>query len=59
MKVQEASGSQPSFYSINANPQVSEGVTATGTRYFYYDSTLPTMRFTEENRPAKPDDPGI
>ncbi len=59
MKVQEASGSQPSFYSVNANPQVSEGVTATGTRYFYYDSTLPTMRFTKENRPAKPDDPGI
>ncbi|MGI8670073.1 MAG: prepilin-type N-terminal cleavage/methylation domain-containing protein [Aridibacter sp.] len=59
MNVQEASGSQPSFYSVNANPQVSEGVTATGTRYFYFDSTIATMKFTEENRPAKADDPSI
>ncbi len=59
MKVQESSGTQPAFYSINADPQVSEGLTATGTRYFYFDSTLSTMKFTEENRPATAEDPSI
>lgn len=59
MKVQQSSGSQPAFYSINADPQVSEGITATGTRHFYFDSTLPTIKFTEENRPAKADDSSI
>ncbi len=59
MKVQESSGTQPAFYSINADPQVSEGLTATGTRHFYYDSTVSSFKFTEENRPAKADDPSI
>jgi prepilin-type N-terminal cleavage/methylation domain-containing protein len=59
MKVQESSGTQPAFYSINADPQQSEGLTATGTRHFYFDSTISTMKFTEENRPAKADDPSI
>ncbi len=54
MTVQESSGSKPSFYSINADPQ--EG---SGTRHFYFDSTLGTTRSTEENRPAKADDPSI
>lgn len=59
LKTQERTQSQPAFYSINADPQVSEGITATGTRHFYFDSTLSTIRSTEENRPAKPDDPAI
>lgn len=59
MTVQEPSGTQPSFYSIIADPQVAEGVTATGTRHFYFDSTLGTVKSTEENRPAKADDPSI
>ena len=59
LKTQERTQSQPSFYSINADPQVSEGITATGTRHFYFDSTLSTIRSTEENRPAKADDPAI
>lgn len=59
MTVQEPTGTQPSFYSIIADPQVSEGVTATGTRHFYFDSTLGTVKSTEENRPAKADDPSI
>ncbi len=59
MKVQESSGTQPSFYSINGDPQVSEGLTATGTRHFYFDSTTSTIKSTEENRPAKADDPSI
>ena len=59
MKVEEPSQSKPSFYSINADPQVSEGVTATGTRHFYFDSTLGVTKQTEENRPAKADDPSM
>jgi prepilin-type N-terminal cleavage/methylation domain-containing protein len=48
MTVQESSGSQPAFYSIKANPQVSEGIQATGTRWFYFDSTLGTIKYSEE-----------
>ena len=59
MIVSEAAPGKPPFYSINADPQVSEGVTATGTRHFYFDSTLGTMRQTEENRPANANDPAI
>lgn len=59
MKVQESSGTQPAFYSITADPQVSEGLQATGTRHFYFDSTLGAIKSTEENRPAKADDPSI
>lgn len=59
LKTQERTQSQPASYSINADPQVSEGISATGNRHFYFDSNLSTIRFTEENRPAKPDDPAI
>jgi prepilin-type N-terminal cleavage/methylation domain-containing protein len=58
MTVQESSGSQPAFYSIKANPQVAEGIQATGTRYFYFDSTLGTIKYSEEGE-AKPTDPSI
>ena len=54
MTVQESSGTKPSFYSINADPQ--EG---SGTRHFYFDSTLGTTKSTDEERPAKADDPTI
>ena len=59
LKTQERTQTQPAFYSINADPQVSEGITATGYRHFYFDSTLSTIKSTAENRPAKPDDPTI
>jgi prepilin-type N-terminal cleavage/methylation domain-containing protein len=59
MTVEEPTESKPAFYSINADPQVSEGVTATGTRHFYTDSSLGTIKGTDENRPAKLDDPSI
>jgi len=54
-----ASASTPSSYSLQANPQTSEGVSASGTRHFYVDSTLSTIKATDENRPAKADDPSI
>lgn len=59
MKVEEPSGTKPAFYSINADPQVGEGITATGNRHFYFDSSLGGIKATDENRPAKPDDPSI
>jgi prepilin-type N-terminal cleavage/methylation domain-containing protein len=59
IKVEEPSGTRPAFYSINADPQVGEGITATGNRHFYYDSTLGGIKATDENRPAKADDPSI
>lgn len=54
MTVQEPSGTKPSFYSINADPQ--EG---SGTGHYYFDSTLGTTKTTQENRPAKPEDPSL
>ncbi|MBA4184405.1 MAG: prepilin-type N-terminal cleavage/methylation domain-containing protein [Acidobacteria bacterium] len=59
MTVEEPSANRPAFYSVNADPQVSEGVQSTGTRHFYFDSTLGTTKSTEDNRPAKADDPSI
>jgi prepilin-type N-terminal cleavage/methylation domain-containing protein len=59
MKSEEPSGTRPGFYSINADPQVPEGIGATGTRHFYFDSTLATTKVTDENRPAKADDKSL
>lgn len=59
MTVEEGSSSKPPFYSINADPQVPEGITATGTRHFYTDSSLGTIKITDENRPAKADDESL
>ena len=59
MVVVPASASAPSSYSITADPQVSEGISATGTRHFYTDSSLSSIKATDENRPAKADDPSI
>lgn len=49
----------PAFYSVNADPEVAEGVQKTGTRHFYFDSTLGVTKGTEENRPATADDESI
>jgi prepilin-type N-terminal cleavage/methylation domain-containing protein len=59
MTIEEPSGSKPAFYSITADPQVPEGVQATGKRHFYSDSSLGSIKATEENRPSKADDPSI
>ena len=59
LTVVPSSGSTPSSYSLQANPQSAEGVSASGTRHYYVDSNLSTIRGTDENRPAKADDPSI
>jgi len=59
MTLEEPSAARPGSYSITADPQVAEGATATGTRHFYTDSSLGAIKSTDENRPAKADDPSI
>ena len=59
LTLEEPSSAKPGFYSVNADPQVGDGLTATGKRHFYTDSSLGTIKATEENRPAKADDPSI
>ena len=58
MKVEKKSGSTPSSYSINADPQVRGGVGATGTRSFYTDSRIGTIKANEQ-APATEKDPSI
>ena len=59
LTIEPGSTSKPPFYSIVADPQVGEGMTATGTRHYYTDSSLSSIKATDENRPAKADDPSI
>lgn len=59
MVLNDPSGSKPASFSVNADPQVGDGITATGNRHFYTDSSLSTIKATDENRPAKADDPSI
>ena len=58
LQVQETTASDPAFFSINADPQVATGISATGTRFFYFDSTLGTIK-QKEGEPAKATDPSI
>ncbi len=50
MDSRERTQSQPAFYSISADPQVSEGITRTGERHFYFDSTLSKIQSSENDR---------
>jgi prepilin-type N-terminal cleavage/methylation domain-containing protein len=59
MNVEEMSSTRPAKFSLNADPQDGDGIDATGNRHFYYDSTLGTVKVTDENRPAKADDPSM
>ncbi len=61
MTVEEPSGTKPGFYSVTADPQISTGASATGTRHLYTDSNLGTIKAAPdgEDRPAKADDPSI
>ena len=59
MKIDPPSATQPSKFALNADPQVTDGVSRTGDRHFYTDSALGTIKFTDENRQAKPEDAAI
>ncbi len=58
MTVTEPTGAKPAFYSIKAKPRISEGFNATGTRSFYFDSLLGTIKYSEEGE-ANPESPSI
>ena len=58
MKVIPKSTSQQAGYSINADPQVTEGVGATGTNHFYVDSDSNTIH-VNRTQPATVSDPPI
>lgn len=55
LKVSESDKGKWTFYSITADPLYPQD----NLRHFYYDSTLETIRVTEENRPANAADPSI
>ena len=59
IKSEEQSASKPAFYSVTADPQVSEGVTATGSIHYYTDSSIGTIKRTDENRQAKAEDQAL
>jgi prepilin-type N-terminal cleavage/methylation domain-containing protein len=58
MKVVPKSSGQPATYTVNADPQSAEGISATGKRHFYFDPSLSTARENPE-QPATPTDPPI
>jgi hypothetical protein len=59
MKVSEPTAQQPAFFSIAAEPWIYGVADSPDKRRFYFDSTLETIRVTEENRPANAADPSI
>ncbi|HKP68425.1 MAG TPA: prepilin-type N-terminal cleavage/methylation domain-containing protein [Pyrinomonadaceae bacterium] len=58
LTLEEPSAARPGSYKINADPQVPTGVSATGTRFFYTDSAIGTIKFSD-SQPAKAEDPSI
>jgi prepilin-type N-terminal cleavage/methylation domain-containing protein len=58
MKVIPKSTAQQAGYIINADPQVSDGVGATGRNHFYLDSDANTIHFNS-TQPATVSDPPI
>ncbi len=59
LTVVPGSASVPPSYSITADPQVAEGITATGNRHYYTDSSLSNIKATDESRPANATDPAL
>lgn len=58
IKVTPKSSNQPATYAVNADPQVSEGISATGKRHFYVDPNVSTIRENPE-QPATAADPPL
>jgi prepilin-type N-terminal cleavage/methylation domain-containing protein len=58
INVTPKSASQPSYYTLNADPQVSEGINPTGKQHFYIDPNVSTIR-TNNEQPATADDQPI
>jgi prepilin-type N-terminal cleavage/methylation domain-containing protein len=58
LKVTPKSAAQPAGYMINADPQVSEGLNATGKRHFYVDPSVSAIR-ENPDQPASATDPPL
>ncbi|MBC7909015.1 MAG: prepilin-type N-terminal cleavage/methylation domain-containing protein [Pyrinomonadaceae bacterium] len=58
IKVIPKSANQPSSFTVNADPQVSEGISATGKRHFYIDPNVSTIR-ENLDQPATAADPPL
>ena len=58
LKVIPKSTTAPAGYTINADPQVTEGVAATGKNHYYLDSNTNTIH-VNATQPATPTDPPI
>lgn len=58
LRVVPRSTTQQAGYTLNADPQISEGVSATGKNHFYLDSDTNTIR-VNESAPATVSDPSI
>ncbi|MEO6333937.1 MAG: prepilin-type N-terminal cleavage/methylation domain-containing protein [Pyrinomonadaceae bacterium] len=56
--LEEPSSAKPASFKVNADPQVPTGATATGTRFFYTDSAIGTIK-ANDTQPAKAEDPSI
>jgi prepilin-type N-terminal cleavage/methylation domain-containing protein len=52
------SPNQPASFKVNADPQVSEGIGATGKRHFYVDPNMSTIR-ENLDQPATASDPPL
>jgi hypothetical protein len=59
MKVSEPADQAPAFFSIEAEPWIYGVSDSPHKRRFYSDSTLETIKVTEQNRPATAADPSI
>jgi len=58
LTLEDPSSSKPASYKINSDPQVPTGITATGTRFFYTDSAIGTIK-ANDTQPAKAEDSSI
>ena len=61
MVIEPSSSSAPAKYSINADPQVSSGIAATGNRHFFTSSSIGSIKAqpSSEDRPATETDDSI
>jgi len=58
VKVVPKSTTQQSSYTVNADPQQSSGIGASGLNHFYIDSTAATIHVNRD-QPAGPNDPPL
>jgi prepilin-type N-terminal cleavage/methylation domain-containing protein len=58
LEVVQKSSSQPASFKVNADPQVPTGVNATGSRFFYTDSSLTTIK-QNDSQTAGPADKSV